>query len=100
MSLDLAPESADLGNYTVTISADDGTNRPAEEVFVISVVEPGVDPVVLYRVNAGGGELAAADGSAPNWTEDAPTASPYRVLNGEAPTCIPPRRARLTPDRS
>ena len=82
VSLDLAPESADLGNYTVTISADDGTNPPAEEVFVISVVEPGVDPVVLYRVNAGGGELAAADGSAPNWAEDAPTASPYRVLNG------------------
>ncbi|MGB9344921.1 MAG: malectin domain-containing carbohydrate-binding protein, partial [Ilumatobacteraceae bacterium] len=82
VSLDLAPESADLGNYTVTISADDGTNPPVEEVFVISVVEPGVDPVVLYRVNAGGGELAAADGSVPNWTEDAPTASPYRVPNG------------------
>ncbi len=82
VSLDVVPLAADVGDYTVTITADDGTNPVAEEIFTISVVDPGTGPTVLYRVNAGGGTVAAADASLPDWGEDEPTISPYRVDNG------------------
>ncbi len=82
VSLDFAPLAADVGDYTVTITADDATNPVTEEIFTLSVVDPGAGPTVLYRVNAGGSTVAAADASLPDWGEDEPTISPYRVANG------------------
>ncbi|MGV2829968.1 malectin domain-containing carbohydrate-binding protein [Myxosarcina sp. GI1(2024)] len=76
------------GNQTVTIahsvaSADsdyDGLSIP--ELTVDAIDNDG--PNVLYRINVGGAQVAAADGSL-DWSEDTNTnPSPYRVGSGGA----------------
>ena len=73
----------DDGAYTVTVTADDGTSQSTESLAL--VVNEVADPQpgdILYRVNAGGVEVAAADGGIP-WSADTQaTNSPYLVNPG------------------
>ncbi|MEB3213859.1 MAG: malectin domain-containing carbohydrate-binding protein, partial [Leptolyngbyaceae bacterium] len=47
---------------------------------ITATVEEAVEPTVLYRINAGGAELAATDGSSPVWSEDTRiNPSPFRI---------------------
>jgi hypothetical protein len=60
----------DDGAYTVTVTADDGTSQSTETLaLIINEVADPQPGTVLFRVNAGGAEAAAADGG-PAWTAD------------------------------
>ncbi|UWR25066.1 tandem-95 repeat protein [Sulfitobacter sp. S223] len=73
----------DDGAYTITVTADDGTSTTTETLALIVNEKAGPQPGdVLYRVNAGGAEVAASDGG-PNWSEDLQDSnSPYLVNPG------------------
>ncbi|GAB4118708.1 MAG: hypothetical protein Tsb0027_12300 [Wenzhouxiangellaceae bacterium] len=71
--------------YAVTVTVDDGAD--STQVNFIWNVAPasGGSDTVLYRINVGGAQLAAADGSAPGWAVDnATTPSPLRSEGGTA----------------
>ncbi|NRB49880.1 MAG: putative Ig domain-containing protein [Saprospiraceae bacterium] len=60
------------GIYNVTVSVDDSdgeTNDLVSTSFTWTVLEPS-QTQALFRVNAGGGQLAAADASSPVWSAD------------------------------
>lgn len=60
------------GVYTVTVTVDDSdgdVNDVVSTQFTWTILEPS-ETVALYRVNAGGPQLAAADASTPVWTAD------------------------------
>ncbi len=91
-SLDWITETGDAGIYTIDVTATDGAFT-GTTTFTLFVNEPGVTP--LYRINAGGPEVAASDGGGP-WLEDqslaganlggtavAGTPSPYLFSGGE-----------------
>ena len=63
------------GVYPVTITVDDSDTNTDDAVtvsFIWTVTAPTIPSgrEVLYRVNVGGPELAAADGSEPVWGQD------------------------------
>ncbi len=63
-------------SFTYTVLDDDGA--PSNEALVSITVTPGVDPgATLYRVNAGGGVIAASGG---DWSPDT-VASPSIYAN-------------------
>ncbi|MFL5792136.1 MAG: PKD domain containing protein, partial [Actinomycetota bacterium] len=49
---------------------------------------PGVDPAVLYRVNAGGPSLPSAD-CGPDWADDSGSSSPYHNTGSSTATYNP-----------
>ncbi len=67
------------GVYDVTVTVSDGTNPDVPVGFTWFVYEPLAScQNILYRVNNGGGALAAGDGSSPDFSEDTdPNPSPY-----------------------
>ncbi|MEE8599585.1 putative Ig domain-containing protein [Euzebya tangerina] len=79
--LTLSPQAGDAAGspYDITISGDDGNGGSDSVLIQVTVVEPATnDPLdvelfaygdALYRVNAGGPQLPAADGGVP-WGED------------------------------
>lgn len=76
------------GIYPVSITIDDDDSNTADAVtinFTWTVLEATIGEV-LYRVNAGGPSIAAADGSSPAWSVDtgtfgSPTNSPFLAAN-------------------
>lgn len=74
------------GIYNVTVSVDDSDGETSDLVstsFAWTVLEPS-QTTALFRVNAGGVQLAAADASSPVWSADtgsfgAAGNSPYLV---------------------
>lgn len=64
------------GDYMVTLTVDDSDNDPTDVqtiMFNWNVTAPLPEPIpgtVLYRVNAGGPQVMAADNSAPDWGQD------------------------------
>ncbi|MEO1064013.1 MAG: malectin domain-containing carbohydrate-binding protein [Actinomycetota bacterium] len=70
-------EASDTGLYTVTVSATAGGETTTQDV-TINVLPSDAD--ALFRVNVGGPQIAAADASSPDWSEDsAATPSIYLV---------------------
>ena len=79
-----------LGLHDADLLIDhDGDNGPTTLVNLQGEGGPGTEPPegeVLFRVNVGGPQLAAADGSLPDWSIDSNnggSASPYRVGGGQ-----------------
>ena len=70
--------------YTVSYTANDGTNPTVTGTFTWTVTEPVEPLVVLARVNAGGPQVAAIDGG-PNWSADT-AGSPSAFVNAIATT--------------
>jgi PKD repeat protein len=66
-TLSLAPGSGDVGSSQVTIAAEDGAGLVDSRTITVTVTEPA--PSVLYRVNAGGPQVAATD-DGPDWSVD------------------------------
>ncbi len=65
---------------TITVRATDLDNYQTDATFTVTVTDPFT---VLYRVNAGGGQLAATDGPAMDWVaDDFVTPSWYRTNGG------------------
>jgi len=54
-----------VASTTIVVRATDGSGLFVEQTFDVDVT----DPVPIYRVNAGGGQVAAIDGGLP-WEED------------------------------
>ena len=74
--------TGDAGTYTATVTATDkdGSNI---ETFEINVIEPVAGGEVLFRVNVGGEQVAAADASSPDWSADtSANPSPYISAGG------------------
>ncbi len=73
----------DDGAYTVTVTADDGKSSSSQTLALVVNELAGPQPGdVLYRVNAGGAEVAASDGG-PAWSADTEqNNSPYLVNAG------------------
>ena len=65
--------------FTYVVS--DGTTTTDEQA-VVTVTPPGGAGVVLYRVNAGGAEVAALDGG-PNWEADVKDTNPSQYLTSD-----------------
>ena len=78
--INIDPQSGDAANspYTVEVTADDGTDTTTES-FQVTVEEPAPTADVVYRVNAGGAEVSAADGG-PAWSADT-LDSPSQYVN-------------------
>ncbi|MBC8767885.1 putative Ig domain-containing protein, partial [Arenibacter sp. BSSL-BM3] len=53
----------------ITIRATDGESNFVEQTFTVTVTDA---PIVLFRVNAGGAEIAAIDGGI-DWEQDTPS---------------------------
>ncbi|HEX7719974.1 MAG TPA: malectin domain-containing carbohydrate-binding protein, partial [Woeseiaceae bacterium] len=71
-----------LNYLAAVIVQPDGRTSNLSTIWRVNY-DPQVAGAVLYRVNAGGNQLAAADASLPDWTADTDAApSPYRVANG------------------
>ncbi|MDT0608489.1 malectin domain-containing carbohydrate-binding protein [Croceitalea rosinachiae] len=70
----IAPGAAANSPYNVTITVDDSDAETddAQVIIFAWAVNPVVGGIeqVLYRVNAGGPILGAADGSSPDWAAD------------------------------
>ena len=76
--VDWTPGYADSGRYEITISIDDGTNPAVTDSFTLDVTQTAPPGSALYRVNAGGPAVAAADATFPDWGEDTnANPSPY-----------------------
>ncbi|WP_051554714.1 Ig-like domain-containing protein [Maribacter antarcticus] len=70
---------ATVENTSITIRATDVENNFTEQTFLVSVTD---SPIVLYRINTGGLEIAAIDGEI-NWSEDSVSNnSPFLTLPG------------------
>ncbi len=66
-------------NTSITILATDADDNFTEQTFSVLVTD---SPIVLYRVNAGGPEIASIDGEI-NWSADTvANNSPYLVVPG------------------
>ncbi len=74
-----------LNYMTAVVVEPEGATGPTSDVVVVEY-DPNFEPsVVLFRVNAGGPQIAAADGSSPDWSEDQVTAN----ADGTAQTGTP-----------
>ncbi|MEM9610669.1 MAG: malectin domain-containing carbohydrate-binding protein [Actinomycetota bacterium] len=71
-----ATQVSDTGVYAVTVSAT-ADGETTDEVVTITVLP--ADATALFRVNAGGPEVPAADGSSPAWSSDT-SGSPSQYL--------------------
>ncbi|MEQ9031364.1 MAG: malectin domain-containing carbohydrate-binding protein, partial [Aggregatilineales bacterium] len=77
LTLIYTPDS--FGVAAITVTAEDNQGETVDTVFAVVVNEVD-DRQVFFRVNTGGPELPAADGSLPVWSVDNNTTpSPYRV---------------------
>ena len=67
-SITFNPQAADAGTHNITVTAtDDGTPPLADnESFSLTVTAPAASGAVVYRVNAGGSEIAGD----PTWEAD------------------------------
>ncbi|MEM8973609.1 MAG: Ig-like domain-containing protein [Pseudomonadota bacterium] len=76
-------DEADDGSYSVAVTADDGLTQTTQSVGLIVNEIAGPQPGdILYRVNAGGAEVAASDGG-PAWSADTQASnSPFLVNPG------------------
>jgi hypothetical protein len=69
----------DTGSYTAMVTASDGMANASASIDFIIDPPPGPGSI-LYRVNTGGPQLAAADGSSPAWSADTGSSpSPFLV---------------------
>ena len=82
-SIDWNTDLADIGTYDVTVTATTASGASSES-FSIVVTDPD-GGTVLYRVNAGGPEIADPNGG-PAWTEDRPTAGAGGVATVGTPS--------------
>jgi hypothetical protein len=74
LTVDFTPQTEGPNSATLTV-AHTGDNPPVTVNLIGQGVEAGS---VLYRVNAGGPQVPAADGSQPDWSEDLLSSpSPY-----------------------
>ncbi|MEL7234501.1 MAG: Ig-like domain-containing protein, partial [Chloroflexota bacterium] len=84
-TLTIAPADGDAGTYPVMVTASDGVE--VTETFNITVEDNDIPAgTVLYRVNVGGPQLDAEDGSSPVWSKDqgqfgTANNSPYLIAN-------------------
>ena len=70
-----ATDTYGLNYMTAVVVESDGDTSPASNVEVVEY-DPNYQPTeVLFRVNNGGPQIAAADGSTPDWSEDQVTAN-------------------------
>ncbi len=87
-TLDFADKNIEPGQRVLEVRVSDAlhteyTNPKASDSITVTLEAAPATGDVLYRVNAGGPELAAADGSAPAWSKDSTAAvgstnaSPY-----------------------
>ncbi|MEO1439148.1 MAG: malectin domain-containing carbohydrate-binding protein, partial [Chloroflexota bacterium] len=71
------------GIYTVTVTVDDSDDNDADAqttTFTWTVLPPPTGGAVLARINVGGPQLAAADGTLPVWSADTgANPSPYLI---------------------
>jgi hypothetical protein len=68
-SLEIAPESADAGTYTVEVTADDGSaTTPESFQLTVDTATSTTSGTVLHRVNAGETTTVSATDGGPNWT--------------------------------
>ena len=74
-----------LNYMTAVVVEPDGDTSPASNVEVVEYDPDYVPAEVLFRVNNGGPQTAAADGSSPDWSEDQVTAN----ADGTAQTGTP-----------
>ena len=75
---------SDSGNYDITITANDGKSDPASMTFSLNITtsQPQAGQV-LYRINAGGGQIITNDQSKVDWLEDSKNnPSNFRVTVG------------------
>ena len=82
IDLQFSPTSAGSQDGTLTVEHT-GSNSPV----IVSLSGTGLADAgpVLYRINCGGPQLAAADGSQPDWSEDTnANPSPYRNSGSNA----------------
>ena len=81
--------NADWSTYVIaTVENVDGVTGPVTRPVYLEVGDvtpPPATTTVLYRVNAGGPQVAAGDGSTPPWSEDQSLAN----ANGTAATGTP-----------
>lgn len=67
-----------VASSTITVRATDAGGLFVEDTFVVSTI----DPQPIYRINSGGGQIAAIDGGIP-WEEDTTSSnSPYLAIDG------------------
>jgi len=82
--ISIAPQSGDAADspYSVEVVADDGTTTTTES-FQVTVEESSTTGDVVYRINAGGPEVAATD-DGPAWSGDTTNSpSPYVNVDGD-----------------
>jgi hypothetical protein len=81
--IEWTPDFAGSGVYDITVELDDGVNAPVGDTFQLSIEQTEPPGAPIHRVNAGGPQVAAADGSFPDWSADnAGAPSPYYVGGG------------------
>jgi hypothetical protein len=84
-SLEIAPESASAGTYTVEVTADDGTDQTTESFqLTVDTATSTTSGTVLHRVNAGESETLSATDGGPDWTGVADTSSQYLDSVGQS----------------
>jgi hypothetical protein len=64
-----------LNYMTAVVVESDGDTSPTSNMEVVEYDPDFVPTEVLFRVNGGGPQTAAADGSSPDWSEDQVTAN-------------------------
>ncbi|MEM6632636.1 MAG: malectin domain-containing carbohydrate-binding protein [Bacteroidota bacterium] len=65
------PNSDGIFEVTITVDDSDGDNTDAQTLIFSWTVLPATGAgQILYRVNAGGPEVASADGTTPAWGQD------------------------------
>ena len=80
--IDWTPDFTGSGRYDITVSVTDGVNPPVTDSYQLDVAQKPPPGSALYRVNAGGPAVAAADSSFPDWGADtAANPSPYLVTS-------------------
>lgn len=80
-NLTFTPQPGTIGTSTITVSLNDGFSTSPSQTFTITITGNGggTPGSVLYRINAGGGEL----GDTPiNWQEDKAT-NPVPYVNSD-----------------
>jgi len=81
--IEWTPDLTGSGIYDITVSLDDGVAPAVSDDFTLSVSQTDPAGSPLFRVNAGGPNLAAADASFPDWEQDTNAdPSPYYVGGG------------------
>ncbi len=76
------PTDSDLDNiYEVEVAVTDSTGLSDTQLIRVTVTDE--EPVILYRINVGGEEVASTDGSNQDWSADTKTnPSSFRIGEG------------------